>query len=96
MNKFNLKLSNSFKKSLKIVRKRKLDLNKLYIIVKKLVDNEQLDDKYRDHQLTNSKHFINCRECHIEPDWLLIYKKNDSELVLLLIETGSHSDLFNK
>ena len=59
-----------------------------------MASEEKLSEKYRDHQLINSIRFKNCRECHIEPDWLLVYKKNDEQLILLLIETGSHSDLF--
>ena len=47
-----------------------------------------------DHALANNLRFEDCRECHIEPDWLLVYKKNKSELTLFLIETGTHSDLF--
>lgn len=59
-----------------------------------LANNEKLDEKYKDHQLVNSLRFKNCRECHIEPDWLLVYRIDNNELVLLLVETGSHSDLF--
>ena len=54
-----------------------------------------LDSKYRDHSLLDNSHFKGCRECHIEPDWLLIYKYNNDELILLMVETGSHSELFN-
>lgn len=60
-----------------------------------MLENDiELDIKYRDHQLINSSRFYNCRECHIEPDWLLVYRKDNDKLILLLIETGSHSDLF--
>ena len=54
----------------------------------------ELDVKNRDHQLVNNLKFQNCRECHIELDWLLIYKKDNNNMILFLIETGSHSDLF--
>ena len=53
-----------------------------------------MPEKYRDHKLTNSKDYENVRECHIEPDWLLIYEIIDDELILNLLRTGSHSDLF--
>lgn len=53
-----------------------------------------LPEKYRDHKLTNSKDYENVRECHIEPDWLLIYEIIGDELILNLLRTGSHSDLF--
>ncbi len=87
-------LTNSFKKALKQMHKRNKNLDKLNIVVNLLANNQVLDAKYKDHLLVNSSHFQNCREYHIEPDWLLVYKKNDKELILLLIETGTHSDLF--
>lgn len=59
-----------------------------------LAAGEQLDIKYKDHQLVNSARFKDCRECHIEPDWLLVYRIKNDEVILLLVETGSHSDLF--
>lgn len=89
-----LKLSTSFKKDLKRIKKRNMDTKKISIIVKKLLNKEKLDDKYRDHQLINYGSFKNTRECHIEPDWLLVYYIDDKNLILLLIRTGSHSDIF--
>lgn len=62
----------------------------------KLAIKEELDPKYRNHKLIDDKNFKNCMECHIRPDWLLIYQYNENELLLLLMDTGSHSDLFNK
>ena len=59
-----------------------------------LANRGELDKKYRNHKLINDKYFKDCYECHIEPDWLLIYKYENKELILLLIATGSHSDLF--
>ena len=91
---YNLKLSNSFKKDLKFIKKRNKDVAKLNIVVRKLVNKETLESKYRDHQLINYGIHKNTRECHIEPDWLLIYCIDDENLILLLIRTGSHSDLF--
>ena len=84
----------SFKKELKNLKKRNKDLSKLTEIVNKLANDEKLDLKNRDNSLVNNLRFQNCRKCHIEPDWLLVYKKNYDELILFLIETGSHSDLF--
>ena len=57
-----------------------------------LANSETLPPKYRDHNLTGN--FIGCRECHIEPDWLLVYKINKNELELILLHTSSHSNLF--
>ena len=59
-----------------------------------LQNEEMLPSKYRDHHFVNSRNYQNMRECHIEPDWLLVYQIIDDELILRLIRTGSHSDLF--
>lgn len=59
-----------------------------------LVNEQELPEKYRDHNLTNSRNYKNVRECHIQPDWLLIYQINRDILTLILLRTGSHSDLF--
>ena len=84
--------SNAFKKDLKSAKKRGLKLDKLQVIVDKLADEMPLDSKYRDHALTgNYKEF---RECHIEPDWLLIYRKDTDVLELFPFRTGTHADLF--
>ena len=93
--KYEIIITSTFEKELKIYKKRNRDLSKLTKIINKLANGEKLDEKNRDHQLTNSARFINCRECHIEPDWLLVYKKNEDSLILFLIETETHSDLFN-
>ena len=84
----------AFKKELKLIKKRQKNLEKLRIVVNKLSNGETLDEKYRDHSLVDNKRFKDCRECHIEPDWLLVYRINNDELILLLVETGSHTDLF--
>ncbi len=88
--------TNNFKKQHKKMIKQGKDLNKLYEVIKQLANGEELDPKYKNHKLINDKTFKDCNECHITPDWLLIYKIQDNELVLLLFATGSHSDLFNK
>lgn len=61
-------------------------------IIKKLANGEQLAEKHRDHSLSGD--YVGCRECHITPDWLLIYEINDGDLILYLTRTGIHSDLF--
>lgn len=84
-----------FKKQYNKLKKQGKDLNKLQEIVIKLSNNELLNEKYKNHKLTDDRNYKDCYECHIEPDWLLIYKIKDEELILLLFATGSHSDLFN-
>lgn len=92
--KYEIILTSAFKKELKNIKKRNKDLSKLTEIVNKLANDIELDIKNRDHLLVNNLRFQNCRECHIEPDWLLVYKKDNNNLILFLIETGTHSDLF--
>ena len=92
--KYDIILTTAFKRELKVIKKRKKDLDKLTEVVNKLASGHELDTKYRDHALANTLRFKDCRECHIEPDWLLVYKINKNELTLFLIETGTHSDLF--
>lgn len=87
-----LKITNQFKKDLKKIKKRGLNISKLDNIISKLRKQEQLEDKYRDHALVGN--YIGFRECHIEPDWLLIYAINNEELILTASRTGTHSDLF--
>ena len=93
--KYDIVLTSAFKKCLKTIKKRKKDIDKLTIIVNTIARGEKLEEKYHDHELTDSKRFKNCRECHIEPNWLLVYKINKNDLILFLIETGTHSELFN-
>ena len=93
--KYIIDYTTKFKKQYNKLKKQGKDLNKLQEIVIKLSNNELLDEKYKNHKLTDDRNYKNCYECHIEPDWLLIYKMKDEELILLLFATGSHSDLFN-
>ncbi len=81
-----------FQKDLKRMEKRGYNIALLTVIIKKLANGEQLPEKNRDHALVGD--FIGCRECHVAPDWLLIYEIADSELILYLTRTGSNSDLF--
>lgn len=96
MKKYNTIYSNSFKRDLKKIIKQGKDLNKLNIVIEKLSNNEILDTKYKDHKLINDKYYKDCRELHIEPDWLIVYQYIDNELVLLLVRTGSHSEVWDK
>ena len=93
--KYGVVTSNKFNKQLKKIIKQGKNIEKLSIVVKKLANGETLDSKYKDHALNDTKYYRNCRECHIEPDWLLVYKYHNDEIILYLVETGSHSDLFN-
>lgn len=92
--KYSLAVSSKFKKTLKLARKRGLDVNLLNNIVDSLQKGEKLDEKYCDHALSGN--YKGHRECHIQPDWLLIYFINDEELILTLVATGTHSDLLKK
>lgn len=84
--------SNRFKKDLKLAIRRGYKIELLDEVVRKLVSEEELEERYRDHALGGN--YKGLRECHITPDWLLIYEIIDSELVLYLSRTGTHSDLF--
>lgn len=90
--KYKIKFTNRFKKDLKLAKKQGRNIDKLFEIVEKLAKDEILDEKYRDHSLSGN--FKGTRECHIEPDFLLIYEKIEGILVLSLVRAGSHSDLF--
>ena len=83
-----------FKKDVKLVKKRGLDITLLEEVVDSLSKEELLPEKYKDHQLEVSKYYKGYRECHIKPDWLLIYKIIPKECTLRFMRTGSHSDLF--
>ena len=91
-----LKISHStqFKKDLKLLQKRGYNLDLLGKVVDALSKEQKLSTKYKNHALTGS--YKGYLECHIKPDWLLIYKINADELILILTSTGTHSDLFNK
>jgi mRNA interferase YafQ len=82
--------SNQFLKDIKRMKKRGKDIKKLQTVVNKLANNETLHPKYRDHSLMGE--WKPCRDCHIEPDWLLVYHSDSN--ILRLERTGSHSDLF--
>ena len=92
--KYTIKYTSDFKRDIKKLRKQSKDINKLKYVINELANGNNLDIKYKNHLLRNSKYYQNCGECHIEPDWLLVYKYVADELILLLVATGSHSELF--
>ena len=81
-----------FQKDLKRIQKRGYDISLLTEVIKILASGHSLPEKNRDHPLSGN--LSGCRECHITPDWLLIYEISDEELILYLTRTGTHSDLF--
>ena len=80
------------KKDAKLMQKRGKDMTKLVTVLDLLASGKELSPKYKDHQLTGNLHDF--RECHIEPDWLLMYQIFENELILSATATGTHSDLF--
>ena len=89
---YEIKPSSKFQKDLKRVQKRGYPLDKLTAVIKLLAAGEELPPRNRDHALTGD--LVGLRECHIEPDWLLVYKIEQAALILYLMRTGTHSDLF--
>lgn len=90
--KYNIVPSNKFKKDLRLAIKRGYDISLLETIVDTLANGQKLPARNKDHALSGN--YANCRECHITPDWLLLYEISENELILYLTRTGSHSDLF--
>ncbi len=86
-----LRRISQFKKDYRRCLKREYDIEKLRIAIEVLANGKKLETKYKDHSLLGE--YRDCRECHIEPDWLLIYKLTEYELIL--IRTGTHTDLFD-
>ncbi|WP_418752460.1 type II toxin-antitoxin system YafQ family toxin [Frisingicoccus sp.] len=91
--KYKLILTGKFKKSLKLAKKRGLDLSLMEEVVNTLQQGLQLEEKYRDHELKGK--YKGFRECHIQPNWLLIYLLENDVLTLTLVDAGTHSDLFD-
>lgn len=87
-----LVMTTQFKRDLKRAQKRGKDIKLLREILLTLQNKQTLEEKYKDHMLSGI--YTGFRECHIQPDWLLIYAINETELVLIASRTGSHSDLF--
>ncbi len=90
--KYGIVLTTIFKKDLKLAKRRGYDISLLGRVVDTLAMGQPLEEKYRDHSLAGN--YKGCRECHITPDWLLIYEVSNNELILYLTRTGTHSDLF--
>ena len=88
-----LRFTNSFRKDYKLLKKRGYDLSLLDETVEKLLCGKKLEERYRDHILLGSK-YRGLHECHIQPDWLLVYRIIEDCLILELCYTGTHSDLF--
>ena len=91
---YQVKFTTAYKKAYKLMKKRGLNISLLDEVVDLLRQGRQLEERYRDHELTGD--LAGFRECHIKPDWLLIYLIENDILTLTLIDTGSHSDLFRK
>ena len=91
---YELILTGKFKKSLKLAKKRGLNLKLLDKVITMLQNDIPLEEKYRDHELKGK--YQGFRECHIQPDWLLVYRIENDLLVLTLSRTGTYSDLFGK
>ena len=90
--KYDLKYTSRFKKDFKQAKKQKKDIEKLFDVIERIANGEKLEAKWKDHALSGN--YSGARECHIEPDWLVIYEVFEDTLVLSLLRTGSHSDLF--
>ena len=86
-----VRYSTKFKKDFKLAKKRGLPMQELKTVIEKLAAGIPLEEKHRGHALTGN--YTMFRECHIRPDWLLIYRINDMELELIAHRTGTHSDL---
>ena len=89
---YKIRTTNRFEKDVVRCKKRGFDLDKLKEVMSLLADKGRLPVRYKSHKLSGK--YSGCWECHIQPDWLLIWKQNDDELILLFLNTGTHSDLF--
>lgn len=91
---YELLKTSRFKAGVKLARKRGQDISLLENVIEKLRLDQPLDAKHRNHELSGN--FKGVWECHIQPDWLLLYLKDNGVLVLTLVDTGTHSDIFKK
>ncbi len=94
MKQYLVKYTTQFKKDYKLAMRRGFNIELLDDMIRKLASGEILEEKYKDHALTGK--WTGYRECHIQPDWLLVYHIKENVLVLTLSRTGTHSDLFKK
>lgn len=90
---YSLEFTNQYLKDLKLARKRKFNEQRLNLVISLLISGDILPLKYKDHPLVGE--YKGLSECHVSPDWLLIYSRNKILRLITLIRTGSHSDLFN-
>lgn len=93
MTRYSIQRTSQFKRDYKLALKRGYDVAKLRVVVTILMDGDRLPREYLDHPL-KGRDYKEYRECHIEPDWLLIYKVDTSRRCVMLYRTGTHSDLF--
>ncbi len=92
--KYSIERTNQFKNDFKLALKQGLDILKLEKVIEILANGKKLPENYRDHELRGN--YKGYRECHIESDWILIYKIREDVLILSLVRTGTHSRLFKK
>ena len=90
----NVYISNRFKRDMKQIQRQRRNANKLWSVVDMIAQEKPLGKKYQDHVLTGD--FKGYREFHIEPDWLLVYRIDSRGLILTLVRTGSHSEIFGR
>ncbi|MCL2039697.1 MAG: type II toxin-antitoxin system YafQ family toxin [Bacteroidetes bacterium] len=90
--KYKIEMKKNYKRNLKLMHRQGKNINLLNYVINELANGHRLDAKYNDHKLQGK--YKDCRECHIEPDWLLIYKIEHNTLILTLTNTGTHSDLY--
>ena len=89
---YSIEYTKRFEKDVKRCVKRGLNISKLQTAANLLAETGTLPVQYRPHKLTG--HYTGCWECHIEPDWLLVWEQDDFKLTLLFLHTGTHSDIF--
>ncbi len=90
--KYEVRFTGQFKRDLKLAKKQGKDIEKLFEVIYTIAEGKKLDPKYHDHNLSGD--YYGCRECHVEPDWLLVYEIMDNILVLMIYRAGTHSELF--
>ena len=89
---YEIRRTKEFRQNVKLCIRRGKDIEKLLAVVEKLANGEELPEVNRNHLLVGD--YSGCWECHIEPDWLLVYRRNNQKLILVLTNTGTHSDIF--
>lgn len=92
--KYDVQFTSQFKRDLKLAKKQNKNLDKLFEVIEILASGGTLDAKYKDHDLIGN--YKGIRECHVEPDWILIYELRNEVLVLMLYRIGSHATVFKK